>query len=115
MHIINEILNKVRKGADLRINETVDKLLLILRNRHTHQSWMTECYCEYCKFIRKDYTHKKLELHHIKKQYNYLQCEYEFVGDESQTTERLNSRIFFKEQELRELKQFKNLLKTQII
>jgi hypothetical protein len=46
-----QILKEVQDKADARFGETIERLLLTLRHRHTHQCWRKECYCEYCQFI----------------------------------------------------------------
>ena len=66
-----DILQKVREGADAHFGDTVDKLLLLLRRQHTHQSHKGECHCEYCSFIRTTYTDAKIALHRIKRRFDY--------------------------------------------
>lgn len=65
----------VKQKSDARLDETVEKLLVILRNRHTHQCWRKECGCEYCRFINGEYVNAKMVLHQLKKRvrhYEYL-------------------------------------------
>ena len=71
-----EILKLVQEGADARLGETVEKLLLILKYRHTHQCWRKECSCEYCRFINGEYVSEKLALHALKKNFNRLDAIY---------------------------------------
>lgn len=67
-----DIRNKVQKEADSNLGDVVDKLLLLLKQVHSHQSHTNECFCEYCNFIRGDYTKFKLAFHHAKKRFeNY--------------------------------------------
>jgi hypothetical protein len=66
-----DIIQRVKDGADAKIGDTVDILLAILRRQHTQQSYRNECFCEYCRFIRKDYTVSKIILHKIKRRFNY--------------------------------------------
>ena len=67
-----QILNRVQKEADARLGDTVERLFLILRNRHTHKCWERKCDCEYCRFINGEYVHEKLILHRIKKRINRI-------------------------------------------
>jgi len=70
-----DILQKVRDGADAHFGNTVDKLLSLLRHQHTHQSHKKECFCEYCSFIRTEYTDSKIALHRIKKRIDYYDAD----------------------------------------
>ncbi len=78
-----QILNLVKKEADVRFGETIERLFSILLSRHAHQYWLKECDCEYCKFINGKYTDKKYILHYLKKSIkNFDNClnthEYEY-------------------------------------
>ena len=67
-----QIIGLVQKGADERFGETIERLLLILRSRHTHQCWRNECGCEYCRFINYEYVKAKMNYHRIKKRINQI-------------------------------------------
>ena len=70
----SDILQRVKDGADAKIGDTVNLLLSLLRRQHTHQSYRGECFCEYCSFIRREYTDSKLALHRIKRRFYYYDC-----------------------------------------
>jgi len=72
----SKILELVKQGADVRWGDTIERLLLVLRQHHTHQSWRKECDCEYCRFINGKYTYAKLTLHKMKKERNILEAMY---------------------------------------
>ena len=63
----NKIRELIDKEADARFGETIERLLIIVRNRHTHQCGYDECRCEYCQFINVDYVSTKLRLHRLKR------------------------------------------------
>lgn len=67
---LKQIHEKVAVEADARFGETIDRLLTIVRNRHTHNC-NKECGCEYCRFITGDYIQNKLRLHRLKKDLRY--------------------------------------------
>ena len=62
-----DIRARVQAESDARFGETIEKMLLILRQRHTHLCWKKECGCEYCRFINGIYVDNKLRLHNMKK------------------------------------------------
>jgi len=71
-----DIRQKIKEDADARFGDTVDKLLYLLRQQHTHQSHKGECFCEYCTFIRTKYTDSKIALHHAKRKFDYYDNYY---------------------------------------
>ena len=111
-----DILQKVSDGADARLGETVERLLLLLRNHHTHNSWRHECWCEYCKFIRDNYTTEKLRLHQLKKRHNILDniCWANTHGEVA-TLLRLDLEMLETKSLLRSLKIQKKELQTNVI
>ena len=56
------IRNKIRVEADIRLGDTVDQLLELLRRRHTHESHIGACRCAYCSFIQTQYTDSRIKL-----------------------------------------------------
>jgi len=109
-----EILQLVQKGADDRLGETVERMLLILRYHHTHQSWRKECSCEYCQFINGEYVKAKLKLHQIKKRINridYWACaDWEMTLMPQLVVDQLNQKC-----EIHVLKKHKKELQENII
>lgn len=67
-----DIRHKVSEKADERFGETIQKLMETMKRQHAHKAYMGECYCEYCKFIRSEYTDAKIHLHRLKKRFSYL-------------------------------------------
>ena len=111
-----EILQRVQEEADARLGETVEKLLLILRYRHTHQCWRKECLCEYCRFINGEYVTEKLALHGLKKKENILEQMYWTATDgEVARMYSLGTQILYKKTLIRELKQHKKQLQGNIV
>ena len=64
------IRNKIRVEADIRLGDTVDQLLELLRRRHTHESHIGACRCAYCSFIRTQYTDSKIAFHRANRDFN---------------------------------------------
>lgn len=111
-----EILKRVQEEADARLGETVEKLLLILRYRHTHQCWRKECGCEYCRFINGEYVREKLYLHGLKKKENILEQMYWTATDgEVARMYSLANQILNQKSLIRELKQHKKQLQGNIV
>jgi len=112
----NEILKLVQEGADARLGETVEKLLLILRYRHTHQCWRKECSCEYCRFINGQYVTEKLLLHGLKKKENILEQMYWTATDgEVAKMYFLGTQILEQKSKIRTLKEHKKKLQGNIV
>jgi hypothetical protein len=77
-----EISKRIQQEADARFGDTIEKMMLILRHRHTHQCWRKECRCGYCQFINGQYVNEKLKLHQMKKRIRHY--EYLFYLTESE-------------------------------
>jgi hypothetical protein len=111
-----EILKRVQEEADARLGETVEKLLLILRHRHTHQCWRKECGCEYCRFINGEYVTEKLYLHKLKKKENILEQMYWTATDgEVARMYSLGFQILQQKTLIRGLKDHKKQLQQNIV
>jgi hypothetical protein len=111
-----EILKLVQEGADARLGETVEKLLLILKYRHTHQCWRKECSCEYCRFINGEYVSEKLALHALKKKENILEQMYWTATDgEVARMYSLGFQILQQKTLIRRLKEHKKKLQGNIV
>jgi hypothetical protein len=109
-----EILDIVREKADTRLDETVEKLLAILRNRHTHQCWQRECSCEYCQFINGQYVDLKLSMHRLKVRINRI--DYWDARDWEMTLlPQLSMDMMKLKEKLRTLKAHKKDLQTNIV
>jgi len=118
-----KIRELVDKEADARFGETIERLLLILRNRHTHNC-NKECGCEYCRFITGDYVKTKRRLHRMK-QYlrHYDNGDFDRIGSEFDVAGRgsyqeywnLNYLIVHLKCHVKELKSHKKDLQTNII
>lgn len=111
-----EILQLVQEGADARLGETVEKLLLILKYRHTHQCWRKECSCEYCRFINGEYVSEKLALHALKKRHNILENMYWTATDgEVAKMEFVAYKMLQQKSKIRTLKNHKKELQGHIV
>ena len=110
-----QILQMVHDGADARIGDTVERLMVILHNRHTHQCWKRECGCEYCQFINGEYVNAKLQLHQIKKQINHYERIWYLTDGEVNATVGLVKKQLEQKQHVRMLKTHKKNLQTNII
>ena len=62
-----EILDRVSKIADTRLDETIEQLMSILRSKHCKSRWREGCDCDFCEFLKGEYTDAKLKLHRIRK------------------------------------------------
>ena len=115
-----QLLKRVQVEADARFGETIERLLLLLRQQHTHQCWKKECWCDYCQFIRGRYVDAKLGLHKIKKRlrhFEYLSYGDPYYRDWSETLQHmtLEKLEINQKQVVRELKQHKKDLQKDII
>jgi len=110
-----EILTRVHEEADVRIGDTVGRLMEILRNRHTHQCWTKECGCEYCRFINGEYVDAKLHLHRLKKKINYYDYLYNLTDMETRATVDLLIRQRAQVQRIWALKEHKRNLRTNVL
>jgi hypothetical protein len=61
------ILDKVSQIADTRFDETIEQLMATLRQRHCKSRWRQGCDCEFCVFLKTEYTDAKLNLHRVRK------------------------------------------------
>jgi hypothetical protein len=114
-----QILNLVQKEADIRFGQTIERLLSLLQNEHTHQCWKRECLCEYCQFINGKYVDNKLIFHRLKKHINYIDDYYGATWiDEDDLNKSLN-RLFVQKAEqkwkIKLLKEHKKELRGNII
>lgn len=87
----------------------------VLRNRHTHQSWMRECGCDYCRFINGDYVEAKLRLHKIKKRINYYDNLWNLTETEMHSMMGVESSLWAQKQLVFMLKQHKQELKEEVL
>ena len=105
----------VQKQSDARFDETIGKLLVILRNRHTHQCWRKECSCEYCQFINGQYVSEKLALHQLKKRIRYYESIWMLTDTEMHGMMGVESRAAVQKWRIKALKQHKKELQTNIL
>ena len=68
-----QIAKRIQDGADARFGDVIERLLLSLRQKHTHQCWHKECGCDYCRFINGPYVDEKLRLHAMKKRLRHYE------------------------------------------
>jgi hypothetical protein len=112
----NNIFELVQKGADARMGDTIERLLFILRNKHTHECPKRTCDCEYCRFIMGNYTPQKLILHRIKKRINQIENHSWDASDyELHLLWQLQADFWKKKSQIKELKEHKKDLKEIII
>lgn len=112
----SKILELVKQGADARLGETVERLLLNLRYHHTHQSWRKECGCEYCRFINSQYTHAKLYYHQLKKKHNILEATHWDATDaEIVRMHHMEEMMLHQKSMIRNLREHKKDLQQKII
>jgi hypothetical protein len=79
-----QIAKRIQDEADARFGDVIERLLLNLRQRHTHQCWHKECCCDYCRFINGPYVDEKLRLHAMKKwlnRYEYISLTWDHSPD----------------------------------
>ena len=110
-----EIRTIIKQRADDRFGETIEKMFFILRSQHTHKCSLSECDCEYCRFIRNDYVDAKLALHRIKKRLNYYQYLWDLTFDDEAAMLSLNNRRAEWLKQVVALKQHKRDLKENIL
>lgn len=112
-----QIKQRVQEEADIRFGDTIERLFVTLRNRHTHQCGSYECYCEYCQFIRDDYVNAKLKLHRLKILFRRADdiWDYNPRMDSLNLTQKLNSDVLDQKERVKKLKQYKNSLKENVI
>ena len=67
----SDIISEIKRLADARFGEVIEKVLLNLRYHHTHQCRRKECECEYCQFINGPYIREKLALQKLKRRIRY--------------------------------------------
>jgi hypothetical protein len=71
--VLADIRARIQAESDARFGETIEKLLVLLRQHHGHQSCRKECHCEYCQFINGEYVANKLFLHKLKRRLNWYE------------------------------------------
>jgi hypothetical protein len=114
---LTQIKQLVQKEADIRFGDTIERLFVTLRNRHTHQCGSYECYCEYCKFIRTDYVKAKLQLHKLKILSRRADENWDYnprVGPLS-LIQKIDGDVLNQRENVKRLKQYKNSLKENVI
>jgi len=110
-----QIINRIQKEADARLGDTIERLFLILRNRHTHQCWRKECDCEYCRFINGKYVHEKLVLHALKRRIRELDDYWNASDYELQLLWQLHADQWKQKAKIRLLKNHKKELHENIV
>lgn len=110
-----QIAKKVQDEADARVGEVIERLLLLLRNRHTHQCWRKECCCEYCQFINGQYVDEKMRLHALKKRIRYYESIWMLTETEMHGMMGVESRAAVQKWRIKALKQHKKELQTNIL
>ena len=110
-----QILQLVKKGADERLGDIIERLFSILRNHHTHQCWRKECYCEYCRFINGKYVDEKMTLHHLKKRIRILDDYWNSSDYELQLLWQLQADQWRQKTKIRLMKDHKKELQKDIL
>lgn len=110
-----EIKKVINEQANNRLDETIDYLLVFLRNKHTHQSYIEECYCDYCTFIRCKYTPQKLNYHHLKRKIYILTDGDPFINYSNKYMNLLYSQQIEEFSKIQELKRFKKVLMETVL
>jgi hypothetical protein len=111
----NNIQELVTKGADARFGETIERLLSIVRNRHTHKCHEKECWCEYCRFIRDEYVSEKLFLHKLKVRLRIYEQTYHLTDREINDTMHFEAKIWQQKLKVAELKAHKKDFHANIL
>jgi hypothetical protein len=110
-----QISKRVQEGADARFGDTIGRLLLTLRYRHTHQSWRKECYCEYCQFINGQYMTEKMALHQLKKKIRFYEQIWMLTSDEVDGMLSVETRATVQKWRIKALKEHKKELQKEIL
>jgi hypothetical protein len=110
-----EIRARVKAESDARFGETIEKMLLILRYRHTHQCWHKECWCEYCQFINGQYVQEKLALHQLKKKIRFYEQIWMLTSDEADGMLGVETRAANQKWRIKMLKEHKKELQKEIL
>ena len=110
-----EISKQVQEQADARFGDTIERLLSILRTKHTHQCWRRECDCEYCQFINGQYVDAKLNLHRIKKRINFYEYIWNLTEEEMFGMMSIQMRHGQQKQYIRNLKELKKELQGNVL
>jgi hypothetical protein len=112
-----KILKRVQEEADARMDEVIERLFFILRERHTHQCWRKACDCEYCQFINGPYINAKMILRRTKKNLRFYEMVYpSLTKDEISAMLRLeSSEVRCQKLKIKILKNRKKELKENII
>lgn len=109
-----QILNKVQEGADARFGETIERLLSALRRHHGHNSWKNECFCEYCRFIVKEYTDEKIRLHRLRVRLRIIDNEYS-DNHRPDLLDNAIDRVIKQQNLVWEMKEQKKVLQTSVL
>ncbi len=110
-----QILKEVQDKADARFGETIERLLLTLRYRHTHQCWRKECFCEYCQFINGKYINAKMVLHQLKKRIRYYEYHFYLTDWENNANMEVELAACRQKMRIRLLKDHKKELQKEIL
>jgi len=109
-----QIIKQVQEQADVRFADVIERLLSILRTKHTHQCWRRECDCEYCQFINGQYVDAKLNLHWSKVRLKIIDNEY-YDNECPSIVNFAVNRIIDQLGVIRKLKKFKKELQGNIL
>lgn len=110
-----QIAKRVQDEADARFGDTIERLLLILRQRHTHQCWRKECSCDYCRFINGKYVDEKLRLHAMKKRIRKYENLFYLTEDDTFGMLGVESSAAIQRLYIKELKEQKKDLQKEIL
>ena len=110
-----EISKRIQVEADARFGDTIEKLMLILRLRHTHQCWRKECSCEYCRFINGQYVGEKMKLHQMKKRIRHYEYLFNLTEYEMHSMVSVEMRAAMQKHRIRALKDHKKELQKEIL
>ena len=109
-----QIAKRVQDEADARFGDTIGRLLLLLRQRHAHQCWRKECFCDYCQFINGQYVDEIMRLHAMKKRLRY----YEYTSltmDETDVMMKLDTDVAVQKWRIKDFKKLKKEMQKDIL
>ena len=109
-----EIRDLIQRTADARFGETIEKLLLLLRQQHGHQCWRKECSCGYCRFINGEYVDAKMVLHQMKKRMNWYEY-HSLTFDEASGMMSLEHNLWLQKQRISALREHKKELRKDVL
>lgn len=107
-----QISNIVNEKAQARLHDVVERAFIQLRNRHTHNKNRQECICDYCRFIRNEYTLTKIYLHRLNKKLRDFDHDYYYGNRPYRNLYEQHRNC---EQKVKDLKKEKQDLKNEII